>query len=323
MPNWGAVLKEITDVDAKGGLAAGVSAADVVRRKYMAELHQHTGRNVIAYYSGFLQKPKVEGVAISDEDKNGFMLCAHKVDKKKGLDLILHTPGGDIAATESLVDYLKQMFGENIRAIVPQIAMSAGTMIACSCRELVMGKHSNIGPIDPQLNGIPAIGVLEEVKQAFVEIKADPRAAPAWSPILGRLPPSFLKQCEWAIQRSEEFIKKALEEGVLKHVAEPDKGRRVASAAKRLTDLSYNKAHNKHFHLADCIAMGLDVTELEKPGEAKFQDLVLTVHHCFMHTLSNTPAYKIIENHMARAMIKQKVEQQFLFQLPQQPVQQP
>jgi ClpP class serine protease len=80
----------------------------------------------------------------------------HGLDRTKGLDLILHTPGGDVAATESIIEYLRQMFGNNVRAIVPQMAMSAGTMIACSCKSIVMGKQSNIGPIDPQLGGIPA-----------------------------------------------------------------------------------------------------------------------------------------------------------------------
>jgi ClpP class serine protease len=65
------------------------------------------------------------------------------------------------------------MFDDNIRAIVPQIAMSAGTMLACSCQWILMGKHSNLGPIDPQLSGIPAHGVLAEFKRALEEIKLD------------------------------------------------------------------------------------------------------------------------------------------------------
>ena len=43
---------------------------------------------------------------------------------------------------------------------------------------------------------------------------------------------------------------------------------------------------------------------LEKEGEDKFQDLVLTIHHCYMHAMMNTPAYKIIENHLGDGMIK-------------------
>ena len=75
------------------------------------------------------------GCEVNDLDKNGLMATIYPpVDKTRGLDLILHTPTGVTAATESLVDYLRQMFGNDIRAIVPQLALSAGTMIALSCK---------------------------------------------------------------------------------------------------------------------------------------------------------------------------------------------
>ena len=156
MPNWRQVLDEIVAWAAQNPTLAH-TAVDIIRRKYLDELHQHTGRNVIAYYSGFLSRPGIMQSSIIDEDKNGFMMGVHNVDRSRGLDLILHTPGGDIAATHSIVNYLHKMFGSNIRAIVPQIAMSAGTMIACSCQEILMGTHSNLGPIDPHLRGIPRV----------------------------------------------------------------------------------------------------------------------------------------------------------------------
>ena len=46
-------------------------------------------------------------------------------------------------------------------------------MIACACREILMGKHSSLGPIDPQLGGVPAHGVIEEFERAIKEIKDD------------------------------------------------------------------------------------------------------------------------------------------------------
>jgi len=187
------LLNEITTEIQTHRIAAQV-ALDAVRRKYLKELYAHNRRNIIAYYSGFLSKPGIAGVDITDEDKNGFMMAIHGMLKQNGLDLILHTPGGSIAAAESIVDYLKRMFGKNIRAIVPQIAMSAGTMIACSCNKIIMGKHSNLGPIDPQLNGIPAAGVIEEFQTALKEIKKDPDAMQVWQYILRQYPPSFLGQ---------------------------------------------------------------------------------------------------------------------------------
>jgi hypothetical protein len=50
MPNWGQVLKEI---------AATTQPLDAVRRRYLASLAEKRGRNVIAYYSGWLQKTTI------------------------------------------------------------------------------------------------------------------------------------------------------------------------------------------------------------------------------------------------------------------------
>ena len=143
MPSWNDILIEVR---------AGGSIHDVVRRKYLAELHQLTGRNVIVYYSGWLQKgevprPGFTGFMVNDSDKNGFMAAIYQLDKTMGLDLILHTPGGETAATESIVDYLRSMFGTDIRAVIPQIAMSAGTMIALACREVIMASTPAWAPL--------------------------------------------------------------------------------------------------------------------------------------------------------------------------------
>jgi hypothetical protein len=249
-----------------------------------------------------LSKPRIEGTEITDEDKNGFMLCIHQLDRRKGIDLILHTPGGSIAATESLVDYLRRMFGKDIRAIIPQIAMSAGTMIACSCKEIIMGRHSNLGPIDPQFGAIPAYGVIQEIKKAAKEIKADPSMALIWQPILGKLPISFVQQCEWAIERSLAFLQDSLELNMFSELPYDEKKTKIAHIVSKLTDLSENKGHNKHFHIDECLEMKLTVSALEK--DPKLQDLVLTIHHCYMHSLSNTPVVKITENQLGKAIIK-------------------
>jgi ClpP class serine protease len=172
MPSWNQVLAEIQHSNRRDAL-------DFVRRKYIKRLAKLTGRNVIAYYSGWLQNPGLGNTAIGDDDKNGLMAAVHKLDRSKGLDLLLHTPGGDLAATESIVDYLHRMFGKDIRAIVPQLAMSAGTMISCACKEVVMGKQSNLGPIDPQFGGIPAHGVIKEFEEAIEAIKKDPAVFPS------------------------------------------------------------------------------------------------------------------------------------------------
>ncbi len=110
MPNWSDVLQEISNFQSFHRFNADAAvAADAVRKRYLAQLQKHTGRNIISYYSGFLSKPELDS-GITDEAKNGFVMAVHKLDKSIGLDLILHTPGGGIAATQSLVNYLQKVF---------------------------------------------------------------------------------------------------------------------------------------------------------------------------------------------------------------------
>lgn len=291
MANWNEILDEIT----KSG-----STHDIVRRAYIRKLHEVTGRNVIIYYSGWIQKPNVAGTELNDADKNGFMNAIHKLDRANGLDLVLHTPGGEFAATESLVDYLRSTFGTDIRAIVPQLALSAGTMIACACKTIVMGKHSSLGPIDPQFQGIPAHGVVEEFKRAHEEVKADPRTAPIWQVVVSKYSPAFIGECEKAIQWSNEMVKEWLLTGMLQ-----GKENAESTAASIVTELgnhALTKSHARHLSISKCQQIGLNLVALE--DDPQLQDAVLSMHHACIHTLSATGAYKIIENHKGVAYIQ-------------------
>lgn len=291
MPNWSAVLREIQ---------IGEQSLDNVRVKYMRALHEKTGRNVIAYYSGWLQRGGIGGIDITDLDKNGFMNAVHEIDRSLGLDLILHTPGGDVAATESLVDYLHQMFGSNIRAIIPQIAMSAGTMMACACRSILMGKESNLGPIDPKYSGIPAAGVVEEFNRAIFEVKKDPGCLPIWKTIIERYHPTFIGQCEKAVRWSEEIVKKWLEEGMF--AGHSDAQARSQYITEALIAKGHQYNHSAHISTEQCKALGLKIENLEE--DDALQDIVLTIHHAFMHTFSQaTRCLKIVENHKGNRII--------------------
>jgi len=295
MPTWLDVLKElkIDEIDNQEG------PLDRVRRKYLRQLHEKTGRNIIAYYSGWLQNPNSAACAISDADKNGLMTTVHGMDRNKGLDLFLHTPGGEIAATESLVDYLHQMFGKDIRCFIPQLAMSGGTMIACACKEIIMGKQSNIGPIDPQIDGIPVHGVITEFKDAIKCVKRHPSSLPIWQIIIGKYYPAFLGECSKVAELSSEIVVKWLTEIMFFDDEQAEnKAKQVATNLNNHTD---TKIHARHIHAEEAKSFGLKITMMEEDPE--LQDLVLTIHHAYMHTFSNVPATKIIENHLGSAVV--------------------
>lgn len=292
MPNWNEILDEIQ----KEG-----STYDIVRRKYLRNLQNVTGRNVIVYYSGWLQKLGITGAGINDFDKIGLMSTINTLDCSKGLDLVLHTPGGEMAATESIVDYLRKMFGINIRAIIPQLAMSAGTMIACSCKSILMGKQSSLGPIDPQFKGLPAHGVIEEFDKAYEECKTDPIKIPLWQPIIAKYSPTLIGECKKAIDWSVEVVKEWLLTGMLK-----DKKNSNDIADNIINELgshALTKSHERHLSASRCKELGLEIEFMEENQE--LQDAILSLHHSVIHTLSATAAFKIIENHNGMAFIQQ------------------
>ena len=293
MPNWNQLLDEI---NAAGGMH------DVIRRRYLKEVSEITGRNVIIYYAGWLQKEGIAGIEINDEDKNGFMTVIHELDRSRGLDLILHTPGGEMAATESLVDYLRSMFGTDIRAIVPQLAMSGGTMIACACKEIFMGKQSSLGPIDPHYGGIPAHGIVEEFKRAKKEISEDTSSSSiaVWQPIIAKYNPTLIGECEKAIDWSNEMTREWLQTGMFD--SEQNSDDKINNIIKELGDHALTKSHARHLSIERCRDIGLKVRALEE--DDRLQDAVLSLHHACMLTFSATHALKIVENHLGIAFIK-------------------
>lgn len=290
MPTWNDILDEVN--------ANPQAQVDAIRQKYLKELSVHTDRNVIAYYSGWLI-PRADdfNVSINDLDKHAFMTVMKGLDKSKGLDLILHTPGGSIDATESLVEYLWSLFNKDVRVIVPQLAMSAGTMIACSAKSVVMGKHSNLGPFDPQMYSpgigfnIPAQGVIDEYEVAKKEIGQDSASIPLWQTIYSRIHPSFMNECLLAMTMSADLVKGWLIDNMLDGNA--NKETIAQSIVDELTDHESTKSHGRHISRDKCEKLGLVIEKLE--DNDVFQDLVLSVHHSFMITFSQTPARKIVE----------------------------
>ncbi len=182
MPTRDEIAKEI--ISLKG------VAQDKIRRNYIKELQNYTKRDTIIYASAFTSKklPQLPPflMSITNEDIQGFMSALYGLSGDS-LDLILHSPGGSLEAADQIVQYLRAKY-MNIRAIIPQNAMSAATMIACACDSIVMGKHSAIGPIDPQITfptqsghfTAPAQAILDEFERAKEEVVKDPRTAPLW-----------------------------------------------------------------------------------------------------------------------------------------------
>lgn len=289
MAGWDEILREIQVTPGN---------FDVVRRKYLKELSDFTGRNVIAYYSGFLTKPTAPNTDINDADMSGFMNALKGIDTTKGLDLILHTPGGNPTAAESIVKYLRMKFNKDIRIIVPHMAMSAGTMIACCGKEIIMGKHSSLGPVDPQINGIPAYDIYQMYNDAKNELSANKNTVEYWKLLLDRYPPPIVYTAVSSIKLASTLVTEWL--GSCMFDINVDK-QKIENIANTLNEHSASKSHSRHFDINFCKSLGLKIQELE--SDQSLQDAVLSLHHAYIFTIENTNAVKIIENQLGKALV--------------------
>ena len=293
MPSWNEVLSEMLSCDSKRPI-------DQIRKKYVRKLSEYRQNPLIIYYSGFLHKINDEfayATSINDLDTDYFMQAIHslKIGENKHLDLILHTPGGNMSAIESIVNYLHRKF-DSITCFVPQLAMSAGTTLACSCDEIYMGKHSSIGPIDPQLGRLALYGIIDEyeyIKRKVLgdkknNIPPDHASMIFWQEFIKKYSPAFINECYQVVELSKECLKNFLTKRMLKN--DPST---VQTIVDFLSSHKETKLHGRHINMETAKNIGLKIRPLEE--DSMLQDLVLTVHHCYMHMFENTDALKVVE----------------------------
>jgi hypothetical protein len=302
MPSWGQILGEIQGlIPTHQG-----NTFNFIRTKYLEQLSDYTGRNTIIYATRWTSGDAPPNlVSINDEDIHAFMEAIAGL-QGNSLDLIIHSGGGSAEATDALVSYLRLKF-DDIRIIIPQAAMSAGTMLACAANVIVMGKQSSIGPIDPQfilqtsvgLQALPAHAIKEQFKMAQEDCRDNPKNLNSWLPMLSQYGPALLIRCQDQI----DFGKELVENWLSTYMFSGEETILPKSIAEYLSNHSNFKTHGKHINIEKAIEIGLKIQQLE--AEQEFQDKVLSAFHATMHCFGMTQAAKVIANHNGNCFIKQ------------------
>lgn len=171
-------------------------------------------------------------------------------------------------------------------------------MMACAADEIVMGKHSAISPIDPQMtiNGagatVPAHTILKDFDTARADVAANPLLANLWAPRLVHLPPGILNLCTQITQLSELKVRTWLSEYMLK-----GDQKKAGEIAAWLANFEEHKTHGRPIGIELARSKGL-VYALE--DNQPLQEAVLPVFHVTMVTFQATSCLKVIENHLAK-----------------------
>lgn len=331
MGSWGKILKKVQASAAERAPQGLGPDLDGIRLEYIEQIRELGGneRAVIVYASGWLRgdKPEVEA-SVGPADVHALMEVCHEVEERK-LDLILHSPGGSGQAAEQMLNYLRTQF-DDIRAFVPLQAKSAATMIALGCDEIAMGRHSELGPIDPQLlipvpegqRFAPAHAILRDFTRAREEIAQNIQALPAWTPILRTYAGGLLEYCTQQIKLSQEVVAGWLEKYMLAHDDAGIPANKREQRAKEIaewfgSDDAYDRfrTHGRPIRIEQLQEIkGLRIKPLEDDDD--LQDAVLSLYHALDITFGG-PAVKIVENHLAARYVR--ATQTFAIQVPIQP----
>ena len=105
---------------------------------------------------------------IDIDDSEVVLRAIRAAPPDKPIDLIIHTPGGLVLAATQIAYALKKRRAKTT-VIIPHYAMSGGTLIALAADEILMDRNAVLGPVDPQISGMPAPSIIRAVERKGVE----------------------------------------------------------------------------------------------------------------------------------------------------------
>ena len=105
---------------------------------------------------------------IDMEDSEKILRAIRLTPKDVPIDLIIHTPGGLVLAANQIAHALLR-HPAKVTVFVPHFAMSGGTLIALAADEIIMDENAVLGPVDPQLGGMPAASIVKVPSEKPIE----------------------------------------------------------------------------------------------------------------------------------------------------------
>lgn len=140
---------------------------EAMRTRKIAQIEKKRGSRVILLIHrqetmNLLGFPLMRYIDINDSEE--VLRAIQMTDDDVPLDIVLHTPGGLVLAATQIARAIQGHKGK-VTVFVPHYAMSGGTLIALAADAIVMCRHSVLGPIDPQLGGMPAASIIKVAEE--------------------------------------------------------------------------------------------------------------------------------------------------------------
>ncbi len=215
-------------------------------------------------------------------------LRSSRTQQRDRLVIGLNTPGGSTETTEKMVEIIRHHYSE-VYFIVPDYAMSAGTIFCMSGDKIFMDYSSSLGPIDPQVfNGkeyVPALGYLDQVNK-LIEKSKNGTITDAEFAILQNLDLATLNSYEQASELSKSLSKQWLVEYKFKSwtlhrtnpqkigqpVTQVDKEQCADKIAERLSNNKEWHSHGRNIGVKKLQKLGLEIDDYS--NEPKLRGLI-------------------------------------------------
>jgi len=191
----------------------------------------------------------------------------YNADPAEDLHLMLYTQGGDGETAVRLARAAQSRCGE-FSVIVPDMAKSAGTILAIGAQHILMGPASDLGPIDPQFplpNGalVSAKQIIAAVDEASERVQQAPETYALHAALLTDVTALMVQQARAALARTDDLLAEALRT----NPARTDE--QVAELAKTLHEplIEGPKSHGAIFGSEEATKAGLPVVNLDPRSE--------------------------------------------------------
>lgn len=173
--------------------------------------------------------------------------------------LVLLSTGGVIGSAYLIGKLCREHSNGKFVVTVPRQAKSAATLICCAADEIHMGSLSELGPIDPQIDKLPALGLKASVEHIADLIKTYPHASDMFAKYLNMsLEPVHLGYYERVAESAAQYAERLLK---------PHEAGLVNSANKIARDLVYS--YKDHGFVIDkseaCDIFGENVIKVDTP----------------------------------------------------------
>lgn len=262
----------------------------ILRKETFLRIERITGRPLICYVTRTHNLPQGIPAYIDDSDLTGFSDLTQSV-QGEAVDIFIVSNGGSVEVTERIVRLFRERF-KMVRFIVPANAYSAATLLCFSGEAIIMDSPATLGPLDPQINGIPARAILRAFEAIEKRLKEEgPRALTAYMPLISKYDLHIFEICKSAQELSKELAQNWLSTYMLKCTEDNP---RVTEIVDFFLNYDLHKSHGRSIDRGKARELGLKVIDVEEiEGLA---DLVRSLSNQYELWFDKTSFYKMFEN---------------------------